>query len=134
MGELSTIGFDFAKRGFQIHGIDSDGAVVIRARIRHRKILKFFADLPARLVGIEACPTARHRRHVLQWLGRTIGLMAPSYVKAYVKRAKTDAVARTVLATVTDPHDFTSGRHLARWIDLVPQQSFTAETSAAAAR
>jgi transposase len=53
MGEISTIGLDIAKSVFQIHGVDVDGAVVIRKRISRAKLLEFFAMLPACLVGIE---------------------------------------------------------------------------------
>jgi len=58
MGEVSTIGLDIAKSVFQVHGVDVDGAVVIRKRISRAKLLEFFATLPTCLVGIEACPTA----------------------------------------------------------------------------
>jgi transposase len=47
MGEVSTIGLDIAKSVFQIHGVDAEGAVVIRKRISRAKLLKFFAALPA---------------------------------------------------------------------------------------
>ena len=33
MGEVSTIGLDIAKSVFQVHGVDVDGAVVIRKRV-----------------------------------------------------------------------------------------------------
>ncbi len=46
MGEVSTIGLDIAKSVFQIHGVDADGAVVIRRRITRAKLLEFFAALP----------------------------------------------------------------------------------------
>jgi|ERR1700676_2604270 transposase len=59
MGEVSTIGLDIAKSVFQIHGVDVDGAVVIRKQVSRVKVLQFFAALPPCLVGIEACPTAR---------------------------------------------------------------------------
>ena len=60
MGEVSTIGLDIAKSVFQIHGVDVDGAVVIRKRVSRAKVLEFFAALPCCLVGIEACPSAHH--------------------------------------------------------------------------
>ena len=56
MGEVSTIGLDIAKSVFQVHGVDGDGAVVIRKRVSRAKVLEFFAALPPCLVGIEACP------------------------------------------------------------------------------
>jgi transposase len=91
MGEVSTIGLDIAKSVFQIHGIDTDGTVVIRKRISRAKVLEFFTGLSPCLVGIEACPTAHHWSRELQGLGHTVRLMPPSYVKAYLKRSKNDA-------------------------------------------
>ena len=91
MGEVSTIGLDIAKSVFQIHGIDSDGSVVIRKRVSRAKVLEFFTGLAPCLVGIEACPTAHHWSRELQGLGHTVRLMPPSYVKAYLKRSKNDA-------------------------------------------
>ena len=60
MGEVSTIGLDIAKSVFQVHGVDADGAVVIRKRVSRVKVLEFFVALPARLIGIEACPSAHY--------------------------------------------------------------------------
>jgi transposase len=45
MSEVSTIGLDIAKSVFQLHGVDVDGAVVIRKRISRAKLLEFFASL-----------------------------------------------------------------------------------------
>ena len=104
MGEVSTIGLDIAKSVFQIHGVDADGAVVIRARVSRSKVLQFFTDLSPCLVGIEACPTAHHWSRQLQSLGHTVKLMPPSYVKAYLKRAKNDANdAAAICEAVTRP-------------------------------
>src|SRR5215472_3984180 len=104
MGEVSTIGLDIAKSVFQVHGVDVDGAVVIRKRISRAKLLEFFATLPTCLVGIEACPTAHHWSRKLQALGHTVKLMPPSYVKAYVKRSKNDANdAAAICEAVTRP-------------------------------
>jgi hypothetical protein len=69
MGEVSTIGLDIAKWVFQVHGVDADGAVVIRKRISRAKVLEFFAAVPPCLVGIEACPSAHHWSRELQALG-----------------------------------------------------------------
>ena len=91
MGEVNTIGLDIAKSVFQVHGVDSAGAVVIRKRIGRAKVLEYFGELPPCLVGIEACPSAHHWGRELQALGHTVKLMPPSYVKAYLKRSKNDA-------------------------------------------
>src|SRR5277367_6027078 len=104
MGEVSTIGLDIAKSVFQIHGVDVDGAVVIRRRVSRAKVSEFFAALPPCLIGIEACPTAHHWSRELQALGHTVRLMPPSYVKAYLKRSKNDANdAVAICEAVTRP-------------------------------
>ena len=104
MGEVSTIGLDIAKSVFQVHGVDRDGAVVIRKRVSRAKVLEFFADLPSCLIGIEACPSAHHWGRQLQALGHTVRLMPPSYVKAYLKRSKNDANdAAAICEAVTRP-------------------------------
>jgi transposase len=104
MGEVSTIGLDIAKSVFQVHGVDGDGAVVIRKRVSRAKVLEFFADLPRCLIGIEACPSAHHWGRELTGLGHTVKLMPPSYVKAYLKRSKNDANdAAAICEAVTRP-------------------------------
>ncbi len=104
MGEVSTIGLDIAKSVFQVHGVDSSGAVVIRKRVSRLKLLEFFAALPPCLVGIEACPSAHHWGRALLALGHTVRLMPPSYVKAYLKRSKNDANdAAAICEAVTRP-------------------------------
>jgi transposase len=104
MGEFSTIGLDIAKSVFQVHGVDVDGAVVIRKRVSRAKMLEFFSALPPCLVGIEACPSGHYWSRQLQALGHTVRLMPPSYVKAYLKRSKNDANdAAAICEAVTRP-------------------------------
>ena len=55
MQTISTIGLDIAKSVFQVHGVDSDGLVVIRRQLKRRYVLAFFescrpAGLASRLV------------------------------------------------------------------------------------
>jgi transposase len=104
MGEVSTIGLDIAKSVFQVHGVDDTGTVVMRRRISRTKVLEYFGELPACLVGIEACPSAHHWSRELAALGHTVRLMPPSYVKAYLKRSKNDANdAAAICEAVTRP-------------------------------
>ena len=104
MGEFSTIGVDIAKSVFQIHGVDAEGAVVIRKRVGRAKFLQLFAKLSPCLVGMEACATAHHWARELKKLGHDTRLMPPTYVKAYVKRGKNDANdAAAICEAVTRP-------------------------------
>ena len=104
MGEIRTVGLDIAKSVFQVHGVDVEGAVVIRKRVSRAKVLEFFSTLPSSVVGLEACPSAHHWSRQLQALGHTVQLMPPSYVKAYLKRSKNDANdAAAICEAVTRP-------------------------------
>jgi transposase len=91
MGEVTTIGLDLAKHVFQVHGIDAEGAVVLRKQLRRGQVLSFFSRLPRCLVGMEACATAHYWARELGALGHEVRLMPAQYVKAYVKRNKNDA-------------------------------------------
>ena len=60
MGEVTTIGLDLAKHVFQVHGVDAEGATVLRKQLRRAQVLTFFSRLPRCLVGLEACATAHY--------------------------------------------------------------------------
>jgi len=60
MRNVTTIGHDIAKNVFQVHGIDAEGAAVVRQHLTRGRMLKFFAKLPRCLIGIEACATSHH--------------------------------------------------------------------------
>jgi len=72
-------------------GIDVGGQAVLKKKLRRAEMLRFFRGLEPCLVGIEACATAHHWARQLGALGHTVRLMSPAYVKAYVRRQKTDA-------------------------------------------
>jgi transposase len=91
MGNVTTIGLDIAKNVFQVHGVDADGAAVVRQRLTRGRMLKFFAKLPRCLIGIEACATSHFWARELVALGHDVKLMPAQYVKPYVKRGKNDA-------------------------------------------
>jgi transposase len=57
MSEITTIGLDLAKHVFQVHGIDAQGATVLRKRLRRGQVLAFFSRIPRCVVGLEACAT-----------------------------------------------------------------------------
>jgi transposase len=102
---VTTIGIDLAKSVFQLHGIDAQGEVVFRRKLRRSAVLDFLRDLPPCLVGLEACATAHFWGREIGALGHEVRLIPPAYVKPYVKRQKNDAAdAEAICEAVTRPN------------------------------
>ncbi|HSL70542.1 MAG TPA: IS110 family transposase [Longimicrobiales bacterium] len=89
--KVTTLGLDIAKHVFQLHGADEQGVVVMRRKLRRDEVVPFFANLPACVVGLEACGGAHYWARRLTRFGHTVRLIAPQFVKPYVKSNKNDA-------------------------------------------
>jgi len=104
MGNVTTIGLDLAKSVFQVHGINVEGAAVLRQRLTRGRMLKFFGKLPPSLIGIEASASSHYVARALIALGHEVKLMPAQYVKPYVNRGKNDAAdAEAICEAVTRP-------------------------------
>ena len=104
MTMISISGLDLAKSVFQFHGNDSTGAVVKKRQLRRTEVLPYLAKLPPHTVAMEACGTAHHWAREITKLGHTVKLLPPQYVKAYVRRGKTDAAdAEAICEAATRP-------------------------------
>ena len=102
--QVTTVGLDLAKNVFQVHGITEAGEVAFNRPLRRSQVLAFFARLDPCLVGIEACGTSHYWARELRELGHEVRLIPPMYVKAYVKRGKSDAIdAEAICEAVTRP-------------------------------
>ncbi len=87
---ITTLGIDIAKNVFQLHGTNERGKVTLKKRLRRNQLLAFMAKLPPCLVGMEACGGAHYWARKFQAYGHTVKLIAPQYVKPYVKTNKND--------------------------------------------
>ena len=102
--KVTTIGIDLAKSIFQVHGVDGSGKTALQKRLRRKQVLPFFAQVPPCLIGMEACSSAHYWDRELEKLGHRVRLMAPYFVKPYVKANKTDvADAEAICEAVTRP-------------------------------
>lgn len=103
--KLTTIGIDLAKNVFQVHGADGKGNMVMKRQLKRAQVLPFFANLTACRIGMEACGSAHYWARKLQALGHTVQLIAPQFVKPFVKRNKNDAAdAEAICEAVTRPN------------------------------
>jgi transposase len=102
--KITTIGIDLAKNVFQLHGVDARGKTVIKKQLKRDQMAAFFSNLPPCLIGMEACASAHHWGRKLQEMGHTVKLMAPQFVKPYVKSNKNDAAdAEAICEAVARP-------------------------------
>src|SRR5271166_554595 len=91
MKEYSRIGVDLAKGFFQVHAIEREGSPAVTRKLSRAKFLSFFAGIAPCRIGMEACGSAHHWARELRSMGHEALLIAPVYVKAYLKRGKNDA-------------------------------------------
>jgi transposase len=102
---ITTLGIDLAKHVFQVHGTDGQGQVVLKKALKRAQVLPFFANLPPCLIGMEACGSAHYWARKLTEFGHTVKLMAPQFVKPYVKANKHDAAdAEAICEAVGRPN------------------------------
>lgn len=100
--EITTIGIDIAKKIFQIHGVDKNGKTILKKKLMREQLLNFMVNLPKCLVGIEACGGSHYWGREIMKLGHEVKLMAPQFVKPYVKTNKNDqADAEAICEAVT---------------------------------
>src|SRR6202171_4776363 len=103
--KITTVGIDLAKNVFQVHGIDERGKAVLGKQLRRAQVAVFFANLPPCLIGMEACASAHHWARTLLSFGHTVRLIAPQFVKPYVKTNKNDvADAEAICEAVGRPN------------------------------
>ena len=103
--KISTIGIDLAKDIFQIHAVDQSGKVVQRKRLRRGEMVAYFCNIEPCLIGMEACASSHYWARKLVSMGHTVKLMAPQFVKPYVKTNKNDAAdAEAICEAVTRPN------------------------------
>lgn len=103
--KITTIGIDLAKEVFQIHGVDERGKVQLRRQLKRKEMANYFANLEPCLIGMEACGSAHYWARKLESFGHTVKLMAPQFVKPYVKTNKNDmADAEAICEAVSRPN------------------------------
>jgi len=91
--KLIRVGVDLAKNVFQVHGVDRSEKPVWRRKLSRANWLKALLETvePGCEIGMEACAGAHHWARQLQQAGYAVKLIAPRFVKPYVKSNKNDA-------------------------------------------
>ena len=90
MKDVRILGVDLGKNSCSVVGMDGEGRVVLRRRMRRESIVGLAAKLPGCIVAMEACCGAHHLGRALTARGHEVRLMSPEYVRPYVKAQKND--------------------------------------------
>jgi transposase len=102
--DISVVGIDIAKRVFHLVGMDERGKIVMRKRCSRGEVLPLLANLGPTTIGMEACGGAHYWARCLREQGHEVKLMAPQFVKPYVKSNKNDMRdAEAIAEAVTRP-------------------------------
>lgn len=103
--KITTVGIDLAKNMFQIHAVNEHGKTVLKKQLKRDQVAEFFVNLPTCLIGMEACGSAHHWARKLTAFGHAVKLMAPQFVKPYVKSNKNEAAdAEAICEAVARPN------------------------------
>jgi transposase len=103
----TTVAVDLAKSVFELAAADEHWKVVERARLTRGQFERWFQNRAVRLVVMEACATAHHWARTLGARGIEVRLLPPKYVRAYVRRNKTDAADALALLEAARSADIT---------------------------
>jgi transposase len=103
--KVHVLGIDLAKNVFQLHGVDRKGRCVLVRRVRREVLLSVIEQLAPCLIGIEACTGAFYWQRQFEKYGHTVKIIAPQYVKPFVRRQKTDSNdAEAICTAVQQPN------------------------------
>jgi transposase len=86
----TMIGVDLAKSVFQLHGSTMVGHLKFRKKLTRPQFRQFMSDQPPAMVVMEACGSASYWAREMIKLGHEVRLIAPQYVRPFVKRQKND--------------------------------------------
>lgn len=92
MSELVLVGIDLGKHSFHLHGQDKSGREVFRKKISRQQMMRFFGNLPACTIVMEACAGAHFVARELMIMGHQAKLISPQFVRPFVKGNKNDFV------------------------------------------
>ena len=88
--KITTIGLDIAKSIFHFFAVNKMGRMVKKKQLKRKQVLAYMARLEPCLIAMEACGGANYWARELIALGHQVKLIAPQYVKPFVKGNKND--------------------------------------------
>ena len=91
MKEVNMIGIDLAKNIFQLHGSDSSGKMLWKKKIKREQLKQIMVNMPKCTVVMDSCGGSHYWARKFIEMGHDAKLIAPKFVKPFVKTNKNDA-------------------------------------------
>lgn len=91
MKDIKLIGLDLAKNYFQLHGVDGMGKVVLKKQLKRNELAEFIIKLKPCRIAMESCASSQYWARKFKDMGHEVDLIAPQFVKPFVKSQKNDA-------------------------------------------
>ena len=90
MKKITTIGLDIAKAVFHLYAVNAVGHYIKKKQLKRKQVLAYMANIEPCLIAMEACGGANYWAREFIAQGHRVELIAPQYVKPYVKGNKND--------------------------------------------
>ena len=88
--EITTVGLDIAKSVFHLVAVNRTGRFVKKKQLRRKQVLAYTTRLECCTIVMEACGGANYWARELMAQGHQVKLIAPQYVRPYLKGNKND--------------------------------------------
>jgi len=96
--QIASIGIDLGKTTFHLVALGERNKILLRRKFSRSQLLAYTANLPASLIGLEACAGSHFIGTVLREQGHQVRLIPAQFVKPYRKSNKNDFIDAEAIA------------------------------------
>src|SRR5947208_11572916 len=95
---IASIGIDLGKTTFHLVALGERNKILLRRKFSRSQLLAYTANLPASLIGLEACAGSHFIGTVLREQGHQVRIIPAQFVKPYRKSNKNDFIDSEAIA------------------------------------
>jgi hypothetical protein len=100
--QIHSVGIDLGKTTFHLVALGAAGKVIVRRKFNRKQLLVYTANVPASLIGLEACSGAHFLGRALRKQGHDVRLISAQFVKPFVKSNKNDFIDAEAIAEAVE--------------------------------
>src|SRR5271163_2538403 len=100
--QIRSVGIDLGKTTFHLVALGDNGKVLLKKKFTQKQLLAYTANIPASLIGLEACSGAHFLGRALRKQGHEVRLIPAQFVKPFVKSNKNDFIDAEAIAEAVE--------------------------------